>query len=85
MYRYRVETREYTPISPDIGHDVEGFGINPHRTREMWQEAIQHVVGCWTNERYAFEGKHWSMPERRVGSVASVAARALEGGGNDST
>ena len=32
----------------------------------MWQEAIEHVVGCWTNERYAFEGKHWSMPERRV-------------------
>ena len=46
--------------------ELEGFGVDPHSTREMWQEAIGHVVGCWTNERYAFEGKHWSMPERRV-------------------
>ena len=28
----------------------------------MWREAIEHVVGCWTNERYSFEGKHWSLP-----------------------
>ena len=32
----------------------------------MWREAIEHVVGCWTNERYSFEGKHWSLPDRRV-------------------
>jgi len=46
--------------------ELEGFGIDPKDTREMWREAIEHVVGCWTNERYSFEGKHWSMPERRV-------------------
>ena len=32
----------------------------------MWREAIEHVVGCWTNERYSFEGKYWSLPDRRV-------------------
>ncbi len=32
----------------------------------MWQEAIGHVVGCWTNDKYEFEGEHWSMPPRRV-------------------
>ena len=32
----------------------------------MWQEAIGHVVGCWTNDEYEFEGKTWSMPKRRV-------------------
>jgi alkanesulfonate monooxygenase SsuD/methylene tetrahydromethanopterin reductase-like flavin-dependent oxidoreductase (luciferase family) len=32
----------------------------------MWQEAIGHVVGCWTNDEYEFSGKHWSMPKRRV-------------------
>ena len=46
--------------------ELEGFGIDPHETREMWQEAIEHVVGCWTNESTTFEGKHWSLPERRV-------------------
>ena len=46
--------------------ELEGFGIDPHETREMWQEAIGHVVGCWTNDEYEFDGKHWSMPKRRV-------------------
>jgi alkanesulfonate monooxygenase SsuD/methylene tetrahydromethanopterin reductase-like flavin-dependent oxidoreductase (luciferase family) len=46
--------------------ELEGFGIDPHQTREMWHEAVGHVVGCWTNDEYEFEGKHWSMPRRRV-------------------
>jgi alkanesulfonate monooxygenase SsuD/methylene tetrahydromethanopterin reductase-like flavin-dependent oxidoreductase (luciferase family) len=46
--------------------ELEGFDIDPRETRAMWQEAIEHVVGCWTNEEYAFEGKHWRMPRRRV-------------------
>jgi alkanesulfonate monooxygenase SsuD/methylene tetrahydromethanopterin reductase-like flavin-dependent oxidoreductase (luciferase family) len=46
--------------------ELEGFGIHPHDTREMWQEALSHIVGCWTNDEYEFEGKHWSMPKRRV-------------------
>jgi len=46
--------------------ELEGFGVNPEDTREMWQEAIGHIVGCWTNDEYEFEGKHWSMPRRRV-------------------
>ena len=46
--------------------ELEGFGIDPADTRAMWQEAIGHVVGCWTNDEYEFEGKHWSMPRRRV-------------------
>ena len=46
--------------------ELEGFGIDPHETRAMWQEAIEHVVGCWTNDEYAFEGKYWQMPRRRV-------------------
>ena len=46
--------------------ELEGFGIDPSETRGMWQEAIGHVVGCWTNDEYEFEGEHWSMPKRRV-------------------
>ena len=46
--------------------ELEGFGVDPHETREMWREAIDHVVGCWTNDRYSFEGKYWSLPDRRV-------------------
>jgi alkanesulfonate monooxygenase SsuD/methylene tetrahydromethanopterin reductase-like flavin-dependent oxidoreductase (luciferase family) len=46
--------------------ELEGFGIHPTETREMWQEALEHIVGCWTNDEYEFSGKHWSMPRRRV-------------------
>ncbi|MDH4146838.1 MAG: LLM class flavin-dependent oxidoreductase [Acidimicrobiia bacterium] len=46
--------------------ELEGFGIDPHATRGMWREALDHIVGCWTNETYSFEGEHWSMPERAV-------------------
>ncbi|MBA2280341.1 MAG: LLM class flavin-dependent oxidoreductase [Actinomycetota bacterium] len=46
--------------------ELEGFGIDPAETRAMWQEAIEHVVGCWTNEYHEFDGKYWSMPRRRV-------------------
>src|SRR4051794_41034485 len=45
--------------------ELEGFGVDPHETREMWQEAIGHIVRCWTNDQDEFEGQHWSMPKRR--------------------
>ncbi|MCU1430763.1 MAG: class flavin-dependent oxidoreductase [Actinomycetia bacterium] len=46
--------------------ELEGFGVEPHETRDMWREALEHVVGCWTNDTYEFSGKHWQMPRRRV-------------------
>ena len=46
--------------------EIEGFGIDPHETRAMWDEALQHIVGIWTNDEYSFDGKYWSMPPRRV-------------------
>jgi alkanesulfonate monooxygenase SsuD/methylene tetrahydromethanopterin reductase-like flavin-dependent oxidoreductase (luciferase family) len=46
--------------------ELEGFGIDPAETRGMWKEAIEHIVGCWTNEEYEFSGTHWQMPRRRV-------------------
>jgi alkanesulfonate monooxygenase SsuD/methylene tetrahydromethanopterin reductase-like flavin-dependent oxidoreductase (luciferase family) len=46
--------------------ELEGFGVNPHETRAMWSEALEHIVGCWTNDEYEFDGKFWSMPKRRV-------------------
>jgi alkanesulfonate monooxygenase SsuD/methylene tetrahydromethanopterin reductase-like flavin-dependent oxidoreductase (luciferase family) len=46
--------------------ELEGFGINPADSRAMWDEALRHVVGCWTNDEYEFDGPHWQMPRRRV-------------------
>jgi alkanesulfonate monooxygenase SsuD/methylene tetrahydromethanopterin reductase-like flavin-dependent oxidoreductase (luciferase family) len=79
-YNHPVRTAESTAVLDlisggrvDVGTgrsstrlELEGFGIDPHETRQMWQEAIEHVVGCWTNDEYEFEGTYWSMPRRRV-------------------
>lgn len=46
--------------------ELEGFGIDPHETRAMWQEAIGHVVRCWTEEEASLDGRYWRMPPRRV-------------------
>ena len=46
--------------------ELEGFGIDPADTRAMWQEAIEHMVGCWTDDEHAFDGRYWQMPPRRV-------------------
>src|SRR5688572_11320957 len=46
--------------------ELEGFGIDPSQTRQMWQEAIRHVVGCRTEDEHAFDGEYWQMPPRRV-------------------
>ena len=46
--------------------EMEGFGLNPHETREMLSEALDHVVGYWTQEEYQADGKHWSIPARHV-------------------
>jgi alkanesulfonate monooxygenase SsuD/methylene tetrahydromethanopterin reductase-like flavin-dependent oxidoreductase (luciferase family) len=46
--------------------ELEGFGIDPQETRDMWLEAVEHIVGCWTNEVHEFDGKFWQMPKRMV-------------------
>jgi alkanesulfonate monooxygenase SsuD/methylene tetrahydromethanopterin reductase-like flavin-dependent oxidoreductase (luciferase family) len=46
--------------------ELEGFGIDPSVTRQMWQEAIEHMVGCWTDDEHSFDGTYWQMPPRRV-------------------
>jgi len=47
--------------------ELEGFGLNPHETREMLGEAIDAIVKCWTEDEVHLDGKHWQMgAPRRV-------------------
>ena len=46
--------------------ELEGFGIDPEETRDMWLEAIGHVVGAWTQAEYGMNGKYWQSPPRPV-------------------
>jgi len=46
--------------------ELEGFGIDPEHTRDLWEEALDIVVGAWTNDVFAWEGKRFKIPPRRV-------------------
>ena len=41
--------------------ELEGFDVDPHDTRDMWSEALEHIVGAWTNDLYQADGKFWRM------------------------
>jgi alkanesulfonate monooxygenase SsuD/methylene tetrahydromethanopterin reductase-like flavin-dependent oxidoreductase (luciferase family) len=46
--------------------ELEGFGIDPHRTRDLWEEAVDIVVAAWTNEILEWDSKQFRIPPRRV-------------------
>lgn len=46
--------------------ELEGFGIEPDETRPLWEEALQMVVGAWTEEVFEWQGRRFQVPPRRV-------------------
>src|SRR5215471_1233921 len=43
-----------------------GQGIDPRKTREMWEESIAMLPRIWQSDEFSWEGKFWSVPKRRV-------------------
>ncbi len=86
-YNHPVRTAESTAVLDlisggrvDVGTgrsstraELEGFGIDPHETRQMWAEAIESVVKCWTEEVTTLDGEYWQMP--RSPGAAQAACR----------
>jgi alkanesulfonate monooxygenase SsuD/methylene tetrahydromethanopterin reductase-like flavin-dependent oxidoreductase (luciferase family) len=46
--------------------ELEGFGIDPNRTRELWEEAVDVVVAAWTQDVLEWRGTAFTIPPRRV-------------------
>jgi alkanesulfonate monooxygenase SsuD/methylene tetrahydromethanopterin reductase-like flavin-dependent oxidoreductase (luciferase family) len=46
--------------------EMEGFGIRPTDTRPMWEEALDVIVGCWTEEQFSWDGEYFHLPPRGV-------------------
>ena len=46
--------------------EMEGFGIQPNETRPMWEEALEVVVGCWTEDEFSWDGDYFKLPPRGV-------------------
>ena len=45
---------------------MEGFGIDPGITREMWSESLELIIKALTQETFEHSGKYWEVPARSL-------------------
>jgi alkanesulfonate monooxygenase SsuD/methylene tetrahydromethanopterin reductase-like flavin-dependent oxidoreductase (luciferase family) len=46
--------------------ELSGFGANPDETKKTWDEFVRVIPKMWTQERFSYKGRAFSMPERAV-------------------
>lgn len=46
--------------------ELDGFGIDPARTREEWDEAVRLIPRMWMEDPFSCEGRYFSMPPRSI-------------------
>jgi len=46
--------------------ELGGFRANPDDTKKTWDEFVHCLPKMWTQERFAYEGRSWSMPSRAI-------------------
>lgn len=46
--------------------EFQGYRVPQIESRERFEEALAVLVGAWTTERFAFSGRHFTIPEVRV-------------------
>jgi alkanesulfonate monooxygenase SsuD/methylene tetrahydromethanopterin reductase-like flavin-dependent oxidoreductase (luciferase family) len=46
--------------------ELGGFRVDPATTKESWDEFIRELPKIWLQERYSYEGRFFSFPERAV-------------------
>ncbi len=46
--------------------ELGGFCIDPDKTRDMWEESLDIVLGAWANETFEYKGKMLTVPPRKV-------------------
>jgi alkanesulfonate monooxygenase SsuD/methylene tetrahydromethanopterin reductase-like flavin-dependent oxidoreductase (luciferase family) len=46
--------------------ELGGFNADPDLTKQTWDEFVRCLPKMWTSERYSYQGRFWSMPERAI-------------------
>jgi alkanesulfonate monooxygenase SsuD/methylene tetrahydromethanopterin reductase-like flavin-dependent oxidoreductase (luciferase family) len=46
--------------------ELSGFGANPDETKKTWDEFVRVIPKMWMQERFAWNGRMFSMPERAI-------------------
>ena len=46
--------------------ELSGFGADPDETKKTWDEFVRVIPKMWMQERFSWDGRMFSMPERAV-------------------
>src|SRR5262249_44904737 len=46
--------------------ELAGFQASPDETKKTWDEFVRVIPKMWTQERFGYQGRAFSMPERAV-------------------
>ena len=46
--------------------ELSGFGADPDETKKTWDEFVRVIPKMWMQERFAWDGRMFSMPERAI-------------------
>jgi alkanesulfonate monooxygenase SsuD/methylene tetrahydromethanopterin reductase-like flavin-dependent oxidoreductase (luciferase family) len=46
--------------------ELAGFRANPDETKKTWDEFVRCLPKMWMQERYSYQGRSWSMPQRTI-------------------
>jgi alkanesulfonate monooxygenase SsuD/methylene tetrahydromethanopterin reductase-like flavin-dependent oxidoreductase (luciferase family) len=46
--------------------ELGGFSVDPEGTKKTWDEYVRAIPKMWTQERFSWEGRSFSMPERSI-------------------
>jgi alkanesulfonate monooxygenase SsuD/methylene tetrahydromethanopterin reductase-like flavin-dependent oxidoreductase (luciferase family) len=46
--------------------ELAGFGVDPEETKKTWDEYCRVLPKMWTQERFSWDGRCFSMPERSI-------------------
>ena len=46
--------------------ELGGFRASPDETKKTWDEFVHCLPKMWTQERFSYQGRSWSMPQRTI-------------------
>jgi alkanesulfonate monooxygenase SsuD/methylene tetrahydromethanopterin reductase-like flavin-dependent oxidoreductase (luciferase family) len=46
--------------------ELAGFRASPDETKKTWDEFVHCLPKMWTQERFSYQGRSWSMPQRTI-------------------
>src|SRR3984893_1366059 len=46
--------------------ELGGFRADPDSTKKSWDEFVRCLPQMWPQERYSYQGRSWSMPQRTI-------------------